>query len=101
MKGIRNLQDVGKCIIGKSGEVWISECEQGFDRTWSLAARRNWIALTNAFRDGLMLNHLDNGTSELAVPKAVRESRAEKWPTSLGSGALARGMVICGHQMDR
>ena len=48
VKGIRNLHDVGRWVIGKSGEVLISEHEQSFDRTWSLAARRNWTTLTNA-----------------------------------------------------
>lgn len=76
-KGIRNLQDVGRWIIGKSGEVLISEREQRFDKTWSSAARRNWATLTDAFRSGLTLDHLVNGPLELAIPRAVRESRAE------------------------
>ena len=49
VKGIQNLQDVGRWVIEKSGEVLISECEQHFDRTWSSVAHRNWTALTNAF----------------------------------------------------
>ena len=77
MKGIRNLQDVGRWVIEKSGEVVILERELHFDRTWSVAARKNWMALTNAFRDGLMLKRLVNGPLELSTPRTVRESRAE------------------------
>jgi len=77
VKGIQNLHDVGRWVIGKSGEVLISEREQRFDRTWSLAARRNWTALTNAFWDDLTLSHLVNGPLELTVPRAVQESQAK------------------------
>ena len=76
-KGIRNLQDVGKWVIRKSGEVVISEREQRFDKTWSPAARKNWATLTSAFRDGLTLSRLVNGPLELSISRAVRESRAE------------------------
>lgn len=92
VKGIRNLQDVGKWVIGKSGEVLISEHELRFDRTWSVAARRNWTTLTNAFRNGLMLGHLVNGPLELAIPRAVRESRAENVIQALANVCKFRNM---------
>jgi len=76
-KGIQNLQDIGKWVIWKSGEIVISEGEQHFDKTWSPAARKNWTILTSALRDGLTLSRLVNGPLELSISRAVRESRAE------------------------
>jgi len=77
MKGIRRLHDVGRWVIGTSGEVVISEYEQCFDKTWSPAARRNWANLTEVLRNGLTLKHLVNRPLELAIPRVAREIRAE------------------------
>jgi hypothetical protein len=84
-KGIRNLQDVGRWVIGRSGEVVILEREQRFDKAWSPAARKNWITLIDAFRDGLTLNLLVNGPLELSIPKRIRESRAENMIRALAN----------------
>jgi len=70
----------------------ISECKQHFDRTWSLVARRNWTALTNAFRDGLTLSHLVNRPLELTSPRAVRESQAENIIQAMANVCRFRNM---------
>ena len=85
LKGIQNLKDIGNWVIDRNGDIVISVNAPSFDKTWSLAARNNWMKLATALNQALHMDDLVNGDVDLAIPKRLRLLKAEATIRSLAN----------------
>ncbi|KAF8953177.1 hypothetical protein BDZ97DRAFT_1873600 [Flammula alnicola] len=76
-KGISLLKDVGKWIIDVGGNIKIGIKQPSMDRRWSEAAKTNWTRFENLLQHNLCMDDLTSGMPDLAIPRDIRERRAE------------------------
>ena len=82
---VKNLQDIGKWEFNNDGTITIHPNNQVFDKSWTQAARRNWTNITKTIHDHIHIDDLLNGHTDLAIPKDIRQARAEECIRSLVS----------------
>lgn len=83
LKGFRTLADVGEWTMDMEGRISVTSHSPSFDRTWSSAAKANWNRLTHALRHRLQIDDLVFGPVDLALPRELRERRAEAFIRSI------------------
>jgi hypothetical protein len=76
---IKNIRDLGKWAFNDDGSVTIHKHGVVFDRSWTAPARKNWDVITNTLREHLRIEDLLSGPTELAIPKCMRQKRAEDY----------------------
>ena len=77
-KNIMRIQDLGKWLINDNGTITIHPQRQIFDKSWTQPARRNWTTITKTLKDHLDMDDLLCGTTELAIPRHIRQHKSEE-----------------------
>ena len=77
LKGVRKLADVGRWMIDGYGNISSHLVQPLFDRSWTYAARQNWIKLYDALHGHALIDHLVHGSLDLAIPRQLLRERAE------------------------
>jgi len=78
-KNIMKVQDVGRWLFNDDGTVTIHAHNQIFDKSWTSPARRNWTNINQILHDHLHIDDLLCGSTELAIPKHIRQYQSEKF----------------------
>jgi hypothetical protein len=76
-KNITSLKDIGKWIIDQEGNIKIDIRKRDIDSRWTQAAKTNWTKFTNLLDEYLSMDDLTRGMPDLAIPRDVREQRAQ------------------------
>ena len=75
--GINTIQDLGNWIIDEHGTITLQSRQLTFDKHWTQAARKNWKTVTTLLRDHLQLDDMVTGPLDLAIPRQIRQTKAE------------------------
>ena len=78
LKGVRKLADVGKWMIDASGNIFTHLQQPLFDKSWSTAARQNWIRLFDTIHDKMRIDDILSGPVDLIIPHHISKDNAER-----------------------
>jgi len=76
---IKSIRDIGKWMFNDDGTITVHAHKQVFDKSWTQPARKNWANITKTLHDHLHINDILCGTTELAIPRPIRQDQAENY----------------------
>jgi len=80
---IKSIRDIGKWMFNDDGTITVHAHKQVFDKSWTQPARKNWANITKTLHDHLHINDILCGTTELAIPRPIRQDQAENYIRNL------------------